>query len=117
MQIDFTPNELQMLTDTLARHNGELRHEIARTDHREFKQMLEAKLEILTRLQAQLVRGEVQFSPEESDALREVLDQSENALYFEIARTDDRDFKHLLQKNLECLETAHNKISAACKAA
>jgi hypothetical protein len=117
MQIDFTPNELQMLTETLAHHNHELGHEIARTDHREFKQMLQAKLDVLIRLQTQLVRGEVQFSPEESDALSEVLDQSENTLYLEIARSDDRDFKHLLRNNLECLETAHKKISGACKAA
>lgn len=117
MQVQFTPNELQVLTDTLARHNSELIHEIARTDHREFRHSLQKKLELLMGLQGQLLRGELQFGAEERDALAEVLDQSESALYFEIARTDHRQFKRMLEKNLELLERVHGKITEACAAA
>lgn len=117
MQIQFSVNEAQLLADTLGRRTSELRHEIARTDDREFKQMLLQKLETLTCLQSQLVPGEVQLSPKTGGALAEVLDQAEHALYFEIARTDDREFKHMLQKNLECLECAHSKLTEAHAAA
>jgi hypothetical protein len=117
MQVEFTPNELQVLTEILARHNRDLVHEIARTDDREFKHMLQEKLELLTRLQNQIVWGELQLSTEKSEVLAEVLDQCERALYFEIARTDDREFKHMLQKNLESLECAHHKITGASAAA
>lgn len=117
MQVQFTPYELQVLTDTLARHNRELIHEIARTDHREFKQLLQKKLDLLTSLQGQLMRGELQLSKNERDVLTEVLDHSERALYFEIARTDERGFKQLLQKNLDRLELAHCKIAEASTAA
>jgi hypothetical protein len=117
MQVQFTPDELQILTDALVRHNRDLIHEIARTDHREFKQMLQKKLDLLTGLQDQLLRGELQFSENERAVLNEVLDHSESALYFEIARTDDRGFKQLLKKNLECLELVHFKITEARAAA
>jgi len=117
MQIQFSANELQLLADTLVRHMSELRHEIARTDDREFKQMLLQKLEILTCLQSQLVAGEVQLCTEKDGVLAEVLDQTERALYFEIARTDDREFKHMLQENLECLEGVHCKLTEARAAA
>ena len=117
MQVQFTPSELEVLTEVLARHNRELTHEIARTDARGFKHMLQEKLDLLGRLQNQLVWGELQLSTETNDVLAEVLDQSERALYFEIARTDDRDFKHKLQENLAQLEGAHNKIARASNAA
>jgi len=113
MQVQFTPKELEVLTEVLARHNRELTHEISRTDTRGVKHILQEKLDVLGRLQNQLVWGELQLSTEISDVLAEVLDQSERALYFEIARTDDREFKHGLQENLERLESAHSKISRA----
>ena len=68
-------------------------------------------------LQGQLLRGELQLSAEERDALAEVLDASESSLYFEIARTDHRPYKRMLERNLESLERAHNKIKEACAAA
>ncbi len=111
MQARLTPDEVQILTDTLVRRNRDLVHEIARTDHRQFKQLLQNKLDLLNGLQGQLQRGELRFNQKERDVLNEVLDQSENALYFEIARTDHRDFKHLLQKDLSCLEVVHCKIA------
>ena len=117
MQVQFTPNELEVLTEVLARHRGELIHQIARTDARDFKHLLQEKLDLLGRLQNQLVWGELQLSTEISELLAEVLDQSEHALYFEIARTDDRDFKHKLQDNLGQLESAHQKIAGARNAA
>ncbi|PSH03668.1 MAG: hypothetical protein CXZ00_10815 [Acidobacteria bacterium] len=110
MQVQFTADELQVLADVLAQHNRELTHEIARTDDRKFKIMLLKKLDVLTQLENQLVQGDVELSSEESDDLVEMLNQSERALYFEIARTDDRDFKHILQKKLERLECAHHKL-------
>ncbi len=113
MQVQFTPKELEVLTEVLARHNRELTHEISRTDTRGFKHILQEKLDVLGRLQNQLVWGELQLSTEIGDVLAEVLDQSERALYFEIARTDDREFKHTLQENLERLESAHSKITRA----
>ena len=113
MQGQFTSYELQVLTDTLVRHNRDLIHEIARTDHREFKHMLQNKLDLLTGRQGQLLRGELQLGKNERDALNEVLDHTESALYFEIARTDDHEFKQLLQKNLEGLEQVHRKIREA----
>ncbi len=117
MQILFSVNELQLLADTLVQRTSELRHEIARTDDRQFRQMLLKKLETLTLLQSQLVPGEVQLSTETGGALAEVLDKAEHALYFEIARTDDREFKHMLKKNLEGLECAHSKLTEAHAAA
>jgi hypothetical protein len=117
MKVQFTPNEVKILNDTLARHNQELTHEIAHTDHREFKHILKERLNLLTSLQSQLVWGELQFTQEESDVLNEAIDQSERALYFEIARTDDRDFKHMLRDNLQLLEGAHCKITGARAAA
>ncbi len=117
MQVQFTPNELQVLTDALAQHNSELVHEIARTDHREFRHMLQKKLELLIGLQGRLLQGEIQLSADESEVLAEVLDQSENALYFEIARTDHYKFKRMLERNLDSLERAHSKITEGCAAA
>lgn len=117
MKIQFSVNEQQLLAETLVRRTSELRHEIARTDDREFKQMLLQKLETLTCLQSQLLPEQVQLSTETGDALAEVLDQAEHALYFEIARTDDREFKHMLLKNLECMESVHSRLREAHAAA
>lgn len=117
MKIQCSGNEQQLLADTLDRRTSELRYEIARTDDREFKQMLLQKLETLTCLQSQLIPGEVQLSAETGGALAEMLDQAEHALYFEIARTDNREFKHMLQKNLECLECVHSRLTEAHAAA
>jgi len=117
MQVHFTGYELQVLTETLVRHNRELIREIARTEHREFKQQLQQNLDLLTGLHGQLLRGELHLSAHEREVLNEVLEASEDALYFELARTDDRSYKHSLQKDLECLEQVHEKITNPCVAA
>jgi hypothetical protein len=117
MKIQFSPDELRLLADALVRHTSGLRREIARTEDLEFKHILLEKLDILTCLQSQLATGEVQLSTANAGVLAEVLDQSEHALYFEIARTDDRKFKHMLQENLTCMESAHCKLTQACSAA
>lgn len=117
MYVQFSPIELQLLTETLVRHTNELLHEIARTDDREFKRMLLQKLDTLTCLQSQLIEEEVQLSMEDCGVLDEVLDQSERSLYFEIARTDDREFRHMLQQSLERMESAHCKLTEARVAA
>jgi hypothetical protein len=116
MQVEFTQYEMQILTDTLVRHNRDLLLEIARTDHREFKQALQKKLDLLLGVHGQLLRGELRFSEFEREVLNEVLNCSERALYFEIARTDHRTFKRLLQKDLECMELLHFKITEDCAA-
>jgi hypothetical protein len=114
MHVDFTQYELQLLTDTLMRHNRDLLLEIARTDRREFRQMLQQKLDLLTDLQGQILRGELWLSETARDVLNEMLDRTERALYFEIARTDHRGFKQLLRKDLECMELLHCKLAEGC---
>jgi len=117
MQVQFTPNELRLLNDTLARNHGELVREISRTEHREFKHELQQKLDLLARVQAKLARGTFDFFGNELDFLAETLEYYERQLYAEIARTDRREFKHELQSRLEFLAQAHRKISGACRLA
>ena len=113
MQIQLTDHELHVLADTLARHNRDLAHEIAQTDDREFKHMLQTTLEVLTAVHRHLASGELKLSPEEGRALAEALDRSERALNIEIAHTENREFRHMLHENLDELTLAHFKITGA----
>ncbi|HEX8925161.1 MAG TPA: hypothetical protein VF786_05180 [Terriglobales bacterium] len=111
MQIQLSEHELHVLANTLARHNRDLEYEIAQTDDREFKHMLQATLELLTAVQNHLTSGEAKLSFEEARALTEALERSERALSVEIAHTDNRAFKHMLHDNLDEIMGAHYKIS------
>jgi len=111
MQIQLTDHELHVLADTLARHNRHLAHEIAQTDDREFRHMLQNTLEVLTTVQNHLATGELKLSSEEGRALAEALDRSERALSIEIAHTENRDFRHMLHDDLDELTGAHFKIA------
>jgi phage terminase Nu1 subunit (DNA packaging protein) len=117
MESRFTPGEQQLLIETLAQHAREMLHGIARANHREFKRMLQLKMERTTRMQLRIAAGEFQLEDDESDLLREALEQGERALCFEIARTDGRKFKHMLQRKLDMLLGVRSKLSAASKAA
>ena len=111
MQIPLTDHELHVLADTLARHNRDLEHEIAQTDDRGFRHMLQATLDVLTAVQRHLASGDLQLNSEEARTLAEALERSERALSIEIAHTDNRNLKHMLHDNLDELVGAHCKIA------
>jgi len=111
MQIPLTDDELHVLAETLARHNRELEHEIAQTDDRNFRHMLQATLDVLSAVHRHLASGELQLSSEEARTLAEALERSERALSVEIAHTENRNFKHMLHHELDELVGAHCKIA------
>ncbi len=55
MQIDLTYSEGEMLLQLLDEHCRELRFEISHTDHREYRQVLENRLEMLEGLATRLM--------------------------------------------------------------
>ncbi len=103
MTARFTSDELLELVDILTSHDRELIREIARTERREFKHGLQRKEDFLTELKGKLLRNECEFSTEELETLREMLEHYERMLYAEISRTDHREFKHMLQQKLDRL--------------
>jgi hypothetical protein len=111
MQVRLTDHELHVLADTLARHNRDLEYEIAQTDDRDFRHMLQATLEVLSAVQRHLASGALQLNPDEARMLAEALERSERALSVEIAHTDNRKLKHILHDNLDDLVGAHYKIA------
>ncbi len=54
--LDFTPSELEYLTALLERDHHNLQFEICRTDHRDFKKMLQAKQELCERMLDKVAR-------------------------------------------------------------
>jgi hypothetical protein len=111
MQIPLTDHELHLLADTLARHNRDLEHEIGHTNNRELRHMLQATLDLLSAVQRHLASGELRLTSDEARTLADALERSERALSVEIAHTDNRNFKHALQENLDELFGAHCKIA------
>ena len=47
MRLDFTTQELDLVTEIMQLHQETLLRDISRADHREYKQMLRARLELL----------------------------------------------------------------------
>jgi predicted house-cleaning noncanonical NTP pyrophosphatase (MazG superfamily) len=117
MNAKFTPDELLELVDVLAGHDRELIREIARAEHREFKHGLQRKEDFLTELQGKLLSKECEFSTEELEALRVMLEHNERMLYGEISRTDHREFKHMLQQRLDRLVGLRQRIAGLRTAA
>jgi len=58
----------------------------------------------------------LEFSPEELDLLREILQHALSELDIEVFRTDTRDFKVLLKGRRELMEHILNKLSPATMA-
>ncbi len=47
MRLDFTTQELDLVTEIMQLHQETLLRDISRADHRDYKQMLRARLELL----------------------------------------------------------------------
>ena len=57
MQVTLDATEATILHEVLTSHLATLRVEIGRTDHREYRDMLRQRHEVLERIMAQLDRG------------------------------------------------------------
>jgi len=57
MQLNLSSTEATVLREVLASHLAALRVEIGHTDHREFREMLRRRDEVLERIVAQLSQG------------------------------------------------------------
>jgi hypothetical protein len=117
MKVQLMSDEVQELADLLAGDDRELIHEIARTEHGDFKHGLQHREDVLIGLRGKLTRNEVDFSGPELDFLRDVLEHHERILYAEISRTDHREFKHSLQQKLDRIVQLRKKIAELCAAA
>jgi hypothetical protein len=48
MEVTFTPEEYELITEILEEHHRELLRELCRTEHREFKAVLRRREELLS---------------------------------------------------------------------
>ncbi len=58
MQLNLSATEASVLLEVLTSHLAALRVEIGRSDHREYRDMLRQRDEVLERIVAQLTRNE-----------------------------------------------------------
>jgi DNA-nicking Smr family endonuclease len=115
MQLQFSSDEFHLLTDVLEQRDRELKNEISRTANDDFKHRLEKLQRLVDDVEQKLARGEPELRADELDLLGEVVDQCERGLTAEIARTEDREFRHLLQQREELLRPVHDKVVELCE--
>jgi hypothetical protein len=118
MKVLFSPEEVEEMVEILTGDDRELILEIARTKHHaEFKHDLQHREDFLAKVEDKLMRKESDFSAEELDTLRDILEHHERALYGEISRAEHREFKHTLQEKLDRIILLRKKVTELCAAA
>jgi hypothetical protein len=115
MLLQFTSDELHLLTDVLEQRDRELRNQIIRTDDDDLRHRLERNQRLLEELEHKLVRRQPELTTNELDLLGEVVDQCERGLTAEIARADDREFRQALEKREHMLRPVHDKVVELCE--
>lgn len=115
MDLQFTSDEFQLLTDVLEQRDRELRHEIVRTDNDEVRHRLETVQRLLDEVEHKLVRREPELTADELDLLGEIVDQCQRGLTAEIARTEDRESRRVLLNREELLRPVHDKVVELCE--
>ncbi len=115
MLLQFTSDELQLLTDVLEQRDRELRNRIIGTDDDDLRHRLEKTQRLLEELEHKLVCGQPELTTDELDLLGEVVDQSERGLAAEIARVEDREFRQTLEKREHMLRPVHDKVVELCE--
>ncbi len=58
MQVEFSHDEAEILAHMLQERTREMRFEIAHTDHRQYRESLNHRLEVLEGILARVERGE-----------------------------------------------------------
>lgn len=114
MQLYFSADEYELLANLLMQRDRELREELARTDAREFKGGLRQELQVLGGLENKILGKDLQLGADELDFLAEVMNHCYRELVREIARTDRRDFRNLLQRRAELLGRVRDRVVEAC---
>lgn len=114
MQLHFNEDEFQLMAELLTQRDRELREEIARTDHRDFKRRLRQDQGLLDRLDKKILEKDLQLGADELDYLAEVINHCERELVAEIARTGHREFRNALRQRAELLSEIGEKVTEAC---
>ena len=114
MQLLLTLDELQLTVDVLEQRNAELRNEIVKTEHSEFKHRLQNEQQFLDELENKLIRRELDLDSDELDVLAEELKHCDRALIEECVRTNHRDFRKALEQRQEMLQRVRDKVTEAC---
>ncbi len=115
MLLQFTSDEVQLLTDVLEQRDRELRNQIIRTDDDGLRSRLEKVQRLLDELEHKLVRRQPELTTDELDLLGEVVDQCERGLTAEIARAQDREFRQTLEEREHLLRPVHDKVVELCE--
>jgi hypothetical protein len=80
MQLQFTPDEFQVLADIFEERDDELRAEIAATGESTAKAALEKDRQLLNDLENRIIDRDLEFTPNELDAVIDVAARHERAL-------------------------------------
>jgi len=114
MILQFTPEELQMMVDLFEERLRGLDDEIAHTDRRNTRVVLEQQEKMLQEVEDKVMRHDVAFTADELEFLLDYIGERVQKLRMEIYRTDAREFKQVLRTRQEVLERIHDKITEAC---
>lgn len=115
MLLQFTSDELKLLTDVLEQRDRELRYRIIQTDDDSLRQRLEKMQRLLDELEHKLLRRQPELTAEELDLLGEIVDHCERGLTTEIARAGDREFRQALENREHLLRPLHDKVVELCE--
>ena len=113
MQLQLTPNELQLAVDVLEQRSRELMRQIAESQPGDRKQALENRLRPLDELENRLIERRLDLSADELDTLAAELGQCDREFLTQLAPTKSNDSEHLLERE-RSLQRARDKILEAC---
>ncbi len=115
MLLQFTADELQLLTDVLEQRDRNLRNQIISTDDDEHRNRLEKTQWLLDEVQHKIVRRNPVLNADELDLLGEIVDQCERGLTAEIGRAQDCEFRQALESREHQLRPLHDKVVELCE--
>jgi hypothetical protein len=114
MTLQFTNEELQLMVELLEEQLRSLDSEIAHTERRVYRSILEQQEKQLDQLENKVIAHDLSFATDELECLLDFLTAKSRELRNEIARTDNREYKQILRNRQEILEHTEDKVTEAC---
>jgi hypothetical protein len=114
MILQFQPEELQLIVNLLEDRLRFLDVEIARTDRRNARDILEQEEKVVKQIEDKVMAHDLAWSVDELDFMIDFLSHRSQELRHEISRTDNRDYKQALRLRQQTLEKTQDKVTEAC---
>ena len=114
MTLQFTNEELQLIVELLEERLRALDMEIAHTERKVYRSILEQQEKQLDQLEDKVIAHDLSFAADELEGLLDFLTVKSRELRNEISRTENREYKQMLRGRQEILEHAEDKVTEAC---